>query len=75
MKRTLVISDIHANLPAFEAVLHNATKYDQVLFLGDIARFGLNPTERVNLLRHIKAICVPWFIDCSRKSKKSFRDE
>ena len=31
----LILSDIHANLPAFEAVLKDAGQYDKVLFLGD----------------------------------------
>ena len=43
--RALVISDIHANLPAFEAVLAAAPPYDVVWNLGDLVGYGANPNE------------------------------
>jgi len=41
--RLLVVSDVHANAPAFEAVLRDAARhgYDNSLFLGDLV--GYNP--------------------------------
>ena len=50
--RVLVISDIHANLAAFEAVLADAAgKWDVIWCLGDIVGYGPNPNECVALLR------------------------
>lgn len=54
----LILSDIHANLPAFEAVIKDADQYDKVLFLGDLANFGPNPAECVELLRKLNSICI-----------------
>ena len=57
--RYLVLSDIHANLPAFKAVLKAAKgQYDQVLFLGDLANFGPHPVECVELMKEHNAICI-----------------
>lgn len=50
--RVLVISDIHANLAAFEAVLADAAgKWDMIWFLGDLVGYGPDPNECVALLR------------------------
>ncbi|HKJ27231.1 MAG TPA: metallophosphoesterase family protein [Anaerolineales bacterium] len=48
--RVLVISDIHANLAAFEAVLEAAGKVHAVWCLGDVVGYGPNPNECVELL-------------------------
>jgi predicted phosphodiesterase len=56
--RALVISDIHANLPALEAVLSNAPKYDAVWNLGDIVGYGPNPNEVVDLAMKLGGIVV-----------------
>lgn len=53
MKR-LWIADIHANLPAFEAVLRDAGDVDEVVFLGDIVGYGPHPSACVNLLRMLR---------------------
>ncbi len=50
--RILVISDIHANLPALETVLADARgKWDHLWCLGDIVGYGPNPNECVALLQ------------------------
>ncbi|MDD4578683.1 MAG: metallophosphoesterase family protein, partial [Anaerolineaceae bacterium] len=49
--RTLILSDIHANLTAFEAVLRAAGEFDQVWFLGDVVGYGPDPNECIQLLR------------------------
>lgn len=50
--RILVLSDVHANLAAFEAVLaDSAGKWDKIWFLGDLVGYGPNPNECVELLR------------------------
>jgi diadenosine tetraphosphatase ApaH/serine/threonine PP2A family protein phosphatase len=45
--RTLIISDIHANLSALEAVLTDAAPFDAVWCLGDLVGYGPNPNECV----------------------------
>ena len=45
--KTLVISDIHANLTALEAVLADAGKVDSVWCLGDLVGYGPDPNECV----------------------------
>ena len=56
--RSLVISDIHANLPALHAVLAAAPKHDIVWNLGDIVGYGANPNEVVDLARRLGGIVV-----------------
>jgi diadenosine tetraphosphatase ApaH/serine/threonine PP2A family protein phosphatase len=49
--RILILSDIHANLAAFQAVLNDATgQWDSIWFLGDLVGYGPNPNECVDLL-------------------------
>ena len=52
--RVLLISDLHANLEAFEEIL-NHTSYDEALCMGDLVDYGPNPVEVLDLLRYIKA--------------------
>ncbi len=60
--RYLIISDIHANLTAFEAVLEDAGKlgedYDFVWCLGDVVGYGPDPNECINLLRSLPHLCL-----------------
>jgi predicted phosphodiesterase len=50
--RILVLSDIHANLSAFESVLENAQDdWDIIWCLGDVIGYGPDPNECVSLLR------------------------
>jgi predicted phosphodiesterase len=48
--RILVLSDIHANLNAFEAVLSAAGSFDAVWCLGDTVGYGPDPNECVERL-------------------------
>jgi putative phosphoesterase len=43
--RTLVFSDIHANLPALEAILEKEKDFDSCIFLGDVVDYGPHPSE------------------------------
>ena len=54
--RYLVISDIHANLEAFEAVLAAAKplNYDRVLLLGDLVGYGADPNAICERVRDLK---------------------
>jgi predicted phosphodiesterase len=57
--RYLVISDIHANLAAFEAVLEDAAGlYDKVWCLGDMVGYGPDPNECVELLLTLDHLCI-----------------
>ena len=56
--RALIISDIHSNLQAFEAVLAAAPRFDSVWNLGDVVGYGANPNEVVNLARNLGGIVV-----------------
>jgi len=51
--RVLIISDIHANMTAFEAVLHDAGTVDEVWCLGDMIGYGPDPNEVVDQVRRL----------------------
>jgi len=54
--RYLVISDIHANLEAFDTVIAEAKslKYDKVLLLGDLVGYGADPNKICERVRGLK---------------------
>ena len=60
--RCLIISDIHSNLAAFEAVLADAKSrnlgHDIVWCLGDVVGYGPDPNECVELLRTLAHDCL-----------------
>ncbi len=59
--RVLVISDIHANLVALEAVLARAREeggFDRIWCLGDLVGYGPNPNECVARVREFEHITV-----------------
>jgi diadenosine tetraphosphatase ApaH/serine/threonine PP2A family protein phosphatase len=50
--RYLILSDIHANLDALEAVLaHAEGRWDRVLVLGDLVGYGAQPNDVVERVR------------------------
>lgn len=51
--RYAIISDIHSNLEAFEAVLSalDASKVDEIICLGDIVGYNANPNECVEIIK------------------------
>lgn len=56
--RVAVLTDIHSNLPALEAVLEACAPYDAVWVLGDVVGYGPYPDEVVARLRRERAIAV-----------------
>lgn len=57
--RILIISDIHANLTAFETVMKHAEgQWDYVWCLGDVVGYGPDPNECVALLRTLPHLCL-----------------
>jgi predicted phosphodiesterase len=56
--RIAVLSDIHANLPALEAVASDLPQVDQVWVLGDIVGYGPQPNEVIAILQAMGARSV-----------------
>lgn len=56
--RIVVLSDIHANLPALDAVLAAAGPADAIWHLGDVVGYGPDPDAVVDRLRAIGAAGV-----------------
>ncbi len=58
--RYSIVSDIHGNLEAFEAVLHDPafSAADRIVCLGDIVGYGANPQECIDLLHDHDVICI-----------------
>jgi diadenosine tetraphosphatase ApaH/serine/threonine PP2A family protein phosphatase len=56
--RIAVLSDIHSNLAALEAVLEDAGAVDAVWHLGDVVGYGPDPDGVVELLQEVEAVGV-----------------
>jgi len=57
--RTLILSDIHANLTALMTVLADAATFDQVWCLGDVIGYGPNPNECIECIQNLPGIqCI-----------------
>jgi len=55
----LIVSDIHANLEAHQAVLNDAQgKYDRILCLGDLVGYGADPNAIVEWARENTAAVI-----------------
>lgn len=60
MSSIAILSDIHGNLPAFEAVVREAQQLgvERFAFLGDIVGYGASPAECLALVRKLGGPCV-----------------
>jgi len=58
--RAAVISDVHSNLPALEAVLGaiDAAGFDEVWCLGDVVGYGAEPDACADLVRESCDLCL-----------------
>ncbi|GGH03574.1 metallophosphoesterase family protein [Silvibacterium dinghuense] len=56
--RVLILSDIHANLDALDAVLALAPAHDAVWNLGDVVGYGANPNEVIDRVRGLGNVFV-----------------
>ena len=57
--RILIISDIHANLTALDAVLNDARQIDAVWCLGDLVGYGPDPNECVERVQQLQnLVCL-----------------
>jgi predicted phosphodiesterase len=72
--RYLIISDVHSNLAAFEAVLADAGSFDKIWCLGDMVGYGPDPNECVERLRDLPHICVAGNHDWATLGKLDIED-
>jgi len=75
--RFAIISDIHSNLAAFQAVLHDIDGrggVDRIWCLGDIVGYGPDPRECIELLRQYEHICIPGNHDWGSLGKIDLND-
>jgi predicted phosphodiesterase len=58
--RYLVLSDIHANIDALDAVLEcaNRTGYDRLVVLGDLVGYGAEPNAVVDRIRALDPVAI-----------------
>ena len=74
--RSLVLSDIHANLAALEAVLRDAEgrHLDQIWCLGDVVGYGPDPNQCVECVRALEPIAVAGNHDLATLGKMSISE-
>ncbi|MGB9613118.1 MAG: metallophosphoesterase family protein [Candidatus Margulisiibacteriota bacterium] len=77
-----IIADIHSNLEAFEVVLHELRRVDQIVCLGDVIGYGPNPNECIRVVQerniptiagnHDKAavgeMSLDWFVEHAKEA-------
>jgi len=57
--RYLIVSDIHANMTALEAVLEAAKgRWEECVCLGDVVGYGPDPNEVVDKIRELGAVTI-----------------
>jgi predicted phosphodiesterase len=57
--RFLILSDIHANLTAFDAALMVVEgRWDRAMCLGDVVGYGPDPNEEIDKLRTLQAVTI-----------------
>jgi diadenosine tetraphosphatase ApaH/serine/threonine PP2A family protein phosphatase len=56
--RYLILSDVHANLVALEAVLADAPDFDELWCLGDLVGYGPNPNECIQRIQDFPHTCL-----------------
>lgn len=49
--KVLILSDIHANYPALQAILTKEGNYDKLIFLGDVVDYGPHPKECLKFIK------------------------
>lgn len=74
--RIAVVSDIHANRHAFEAVLADVTEAgaDELWCLGDVVGYGADPNDCCALVREHAAVCLAGNHDLAATGELSLED-
>jgi protein phosphatase len=74
VEKIAVISDIHGNLPALEAVLAdiNSRGINRIICLGDLIGKGPNPAQTIDLIRQVSEIVIQgnWDLGITYKQDK-----
>jgi putative phosphoesterase len=78
--KLLILSDIHGNYPALQAILDAEKNWNKLAFLGDVVDYGPNPRECVEFLEAFADYVVQgnhdhalgYGVDC--KSRGDFHD-
>ncbi len=79
--KVALMGDIHANLPALEAVLAHAKahKVNEIWNIGDFVGYGAFPDEVVTVLRDVKAVSIQGNYDRKvlkvKKKRKKWQQE
>lgn len=55
-----ILADVHGNLPAFQAILHELDKYgiQQYFILGDLVGYGPHPKACIELIQERDMFCI-----------------
>ena len=56
--RALILSDIHSNLEALNAVLAAAGEWDELWNLGDMVGYGASPNQVLDKIRPLSTLTV-----------------
>jgi diadenosine tetraphosphatase ApaH/serine/threonine PP2A family protein phosphatase len=72
--RAMIISDIHANLEALEAVLRAAPAHDAVWNLGDTVGYAANPNEVIETVRALPGLSIRGNHDRACSSQEAMED-
>ena len=72
--RCLVLSDIHSNFEAFQAVLEDAGPVDEVWCLGDVVGYGPDPMPASNSCSRCPHRCIAGNHDWATLGKLDLRD-
>jgi predicted phosphodiesterase len=70
-----IISDLHANLEALEAVLADAQPYaDAIICLGDIVGYNANPNECLQMVRDLCQVVIAGNHDMAASGLRPYDD-
>lgn len=72
--RILVVSDVHANLVALDAVLEGAGAFDRIWCLGDLVGYGPDPDACIDRLRPLDPLCLVGNHDLAASGRLSLEE-
>jgi diadenosine tetraphosphatase ApaH/serine/threonine PP2A family protein phosphatase len=70
----LIVSDIHANLVAMQAVLADAPAFDEIWCLGDLVGYGPNPNECIERIQEFPHLSLAGNHDWAALGKLDIRN-
>ena len=72
--RYLILSDVHANLVALQAVLADAPGFDEIWCLGDLVGYGPNPNECIERIQEFPHVSLAGNHDWAALGKLDIRN-